>query len=111
MEDYFKNRPVITAPEGVAPFSAGAGAGSGSSPFANLRREPKATPSSSPANPSASGSTAAAAAASANVQSPGTHTETGEHGTKVETIVERGRVTKIIVTCSCGKKTELDCSY
>lgn len=37
--------------------------------------------------------------------------ETGEHGTRVETIMERGRVTRLIVTCSCGTVTEIECRY
>ena len=37
--------------------------------------------------------------------------ETGAHGTRVETVVERGRVTKLIITCTCGNVTEIDCRY
>ncbi|MEZ5278631.1 MAG: hypothetical protein R3F07_19780 [Opitutaceae bacterium] len=37
--------------------------------------------------------------------------ETGEHGTRVETIMERGRVTRLIVTCTCGTVTEIECRY
>lgn len=39
------------------------------------------------------------------------HAETGEHGTRVETVVERGRVTRLIVTCTCGTVTEIECRY
>lgn len=37
--------------------------------------------------------------------------ETGEHGTRVETVVEHGRVTRLIVTCTCGTVTEIECKY
>jgi hypothetical protein len=37
--------------------------------------------------------------------------ETGAHGTRVETVVEGGRVTRLIVTCTCGNVTEIDCRY
>lgn len=37
--------------------------------------------------------------------------ETGAHGTRIETVVERGRVTRLIVTCTCGNVTEIDCRY
>lgn len=37
--------------------------------------------------------------------------ETGEHGTRVETVVEKGRVTRLIVTCTCGNVTEIECRY
>ncbi|RKX35739.1 MAG: hypothetical protein DRP71_02365 [Verrucomicrobia bacterium] len=37
--------------------------------------------------------------------------ETGAHGTRIETVVERGRVTKLIVTCTCGNVTEIECRY
>jgi hypothetical protein len=29
----------------------------------------------------------------------------------VETIMERGRVTRLIVTCTCGTVTEIECRY
>ena len=35
----------------------------------------------------------------------------GAHGTRVETVVERGRVTKLIVSCTCGNVTEIECRY
>jgi hypothetical protein len=37
--------------------------------------------------------------------------DTGEHGTRVETVVEHGRVTRLIVTCTCGNVTEIECRY
>ncbi len=35
----------------------------------------------------------------------------GEGGSRVSYITEEGRVTKIVVTCSCGQVTEIDCDY
>jgi len=37
--------------------------------------------------------------------------EHGEHGTRVETVMEHGRVTRLIVTCTCGNVTEIECRY
>ena len=37
--------------------------------------------------------------------------EKGEGGSRVSYITEEGRVTKIVVTCSCGQVTEIDCDY
>ena len=37
--------------------------------------------------------------------------EKGEGGSRVSYITEEGRVTKIVVTCSCGQITEIDCDY
>jgi hypothetical protein len=104
MEDFLKDRPVV--PSAEAPVVHGGGARSpviSSAPFPALRREPATA-----ARPAASGSGAGAAVPPVPAE---THTETGAHGSRVQTIVERGRVTKIIVTCSCGKVTELDCTY
>lgn len=42
---------------------------------------------------------------------PQSKEETGEHGTRVETVVEHGRVTRLIVTCTCGNVTEIECKY
>ena len=42
---------------------------------------------------------------------PSPQHETGDHGTRIETVVERGRVTRLIVTCTCGNVTEIDCRY
>lgn len=35
----------------------------------------------------------------------------GEGGSRVSYITEEGRVSKIVVTCSCGQITEIDCDY
>lgn len=122
MEDFLKNRPVLdpksalvlaaepkltsvtvkpVATTAAAPTAAASGA---ASPFADLRRDGPAgvTPTNKPpAKPGAA--EPAVATAGQNLKD--------EHGTKVQTIVERGRVTKIIVTCSCGKVTEIACQY
>ena len=37
--------------------------------------------------------------------------ETGANGSRIETVVERGRVTRLIVTCNCGNVTEIECRY
>jgi hypothetical protein len=44
-------------------------------------------------------------------ETPSPQHETGAHGTRVETVVERGRVTRLIITCTCGNVTEIDCRY
>lgn len=98
MEDFLKDRPVISGAEvsGAAPV-ANTPVVTNPGAFAQLRREaPRAA---------APGLTAPVANAAEAQQL------TGEHGTRVQTIVERGRVTKIIVTCSCGKTTEIACTY
>jgi hypothetical protein len=33
------------------------------------------------------------------------------HKARLESIVEQGRVVKIVVTCACGEVTEIDCDY
>jgi hypothetical protein len=108
MEDFLKDRPVV--PSAEAPVVLGGGmrpSAISSVPFAALRREP--TP---PAKAAAGAAPTAAKAGAATLPAAAeTHAETGTHGTRVQTIVERGRVTRIIVTCSCGKVTELDCTY
>lgn len=37
--------------------------------------------------------------------------EEGKHGSRVSYVMEEGRVVKIVVTCSCGQVTEIDCKY
>jgi len=121
MEDFLKNRPVLdpksalvlaaepksassatklpSAPAAAAPVA-------GASPFGDLRRDPAAqAPAGKPGapRPATAEVQLAAQAAPQNL--------TGEHGAKVQTIVERGRVTKIIVTCTCGTVTEIACQY
>lgn len=41
-------------------------------------------------------------------EAKGTH---ADHEAKVETVVKEGVVEKIIVHCSCGSVTEIDCLY
>lgn len=119
MEDFLKNRPVldpksalvlaaepkpastpVKPPSGMVTPSAAPGA----SPFGALRAPAGAT--QAPAAPKAQAPAVAAELAGAAPQAL-----KGEHGTKVQTVVERGRVTKIIVTCTCGKVTEIACQY
>jgi hypothetical protein len=33
------------------------------------------------------------------------------HGTQVEVIKEGDKVVRLIVTCACGERTEVDCIY
>jgi hypothetical protein len=35
----------------------------------------------------------------------------GGHKARVETVLDDGRVSRIIVKCSCGEVTEIDCDY
>ncbi len=39
------------------------------------------------------------------------HEVCGEGGSKVQYVMEDGRVSKIVVTCACGQVTEIDCRY
>lgn len=123
MEDFLKDRPVLDpksslmlatdskpAVSAIRPPSAASALGSGPSPFGDLRRDPSAPGAAAktgakPAGPGGppSESVTVPQAAAQNLK--------GEHGTKVQTVVERGRVTKIIVTCTCGKVTEIACQY
>ena len=121
MEDFLKDRPVLDpksalvlaaepkpAISAVKPPTAPAAASpaAGASPFGDLRRDPAAPPpAGKPGAPRLATAEVqlAAQAAPQNLK--------GEHGTKVQTIVERGRVTKIIVTCTCGTVTEIACQY
>lgn len=102
MEDFLKDRPVVSlstpGPTGAVPPSVGSG---NAGPFAPLRREAPRPSQPAPAQ----------AAAAAGARGPEPQTLTAEHGARVQTIVERGRVTKLIVTCSCGKVTEISCDY
>ncbi len=93
MEDFLKNRPTVPSRSAGEPGHEAPAASPG--PFAALRRE-------GPVAAVATGE-ARAIAATADCQSEG--------GASVQTVMERGRVTKLIVTCSCGKVTELACSY
>lgn len=119
MEDFLKNRPVLDpksslvvaadpkpavapvkppTPDATPPASKAS-----TSPFGDLRRD---TPGAARSAPAPGGESVSAPLPQAAVQNL-----RGEHGTKVQTVVERGRVTKIIVTCTCGKVTEIACQY
>lgn len=104
MEDFLKDRPTLSADEArlVAPVRSTPGSPQLSA-FSQIRREPARPPEARPG-----------AAPAAAVSAPGVAAAqqlTGEHGTRVQTIVERGRVTRIVVTCACGKVTEIACVY
>ncbi|MGH8018587.1 MAG: hypothetical protein ACREIA_09890 [Opitutaceae bacterium] len=95
MESFLKNRPIHTpASEFPAPADQMAHAVSEDSPFAPIDRtaSPPTLGSSSPQLESAEIGCSA-------------------DGASVRAIMERGRVTRIVVTCSCGKVTEVACSY
>lgn len=84
MEDFLKGREVISRPATEEGSTA---------PVATLPPLDHAEPAA-PVHPVAQ-----------------TQEETGEHGTRVETVVENGRVTRLIVTCTCGNVTEIECKY
>jgi hypothetical protein len=97
VEDFLKDRPTLSAQEAaVMPSASVAPAAPLQSAFAQIRREtPRPAPVVQAPLPTAAEPQQVA----------------GEHGTRVQTVVERGRVTKIIVTCACGKTTEIACNY
>jgi hypothetical protein len=122
MEDFLKDRPVLDpksalvlaaeskpAVSAIKPPSAGSAPAGAASPFGDLRRDPVA------AGKHAAPAAAVGAPSAAPQQLPAAQAQPqalkGEHGTKVQTIVERGRVVKIIVTCTCGRVTEIACQY
>ncbi|MBE2215478.1 MAG: hypothetical protein IAE82_16510 [Opitutaceae bacterium] len=123
MEDFLKDRPVLDpkstlvlaaepkpAVAAVKP-PAGSAPAASEGPFGSLRREPatQAAAGKPTARPSGGAPGAPADPSSGAPAQP--QSLKGEHGTKVQTIVERGRVVKIIVTCTCGKVTEIACQY
>jgi len=122
MEDFLKDRPVLDPKSALVraadpklptaaikssahPAPAPSGA---TSPFGDLRRDPVPATPGAPARPTVGGSGAAEVQMAAPALPQNLK---GEHGTKVQTIVERGRVVKLIVTCTCGKVTEIACQY
>lgn len=97
MEDFLKDRPIADGATNAPPPAGDKtpdAEPAAPSPFPTLERTP----------PQALSSTALP-------EIPDAQTITADAGAKVETVVENGRVTKIVVTCSCGKVTELACSY
>lgn len=102
MDDFLKDRPIVTAAEATifAPTAVPV-SGGGGGPFARIVREAAVvpanrTPAAAAAKPGATGKPAAADAA---------------HTTQVKTVVENGRIARLVVTCSCGKVTEIACQY
>jgi len=113
MEDFLKDRPVLD-PKSALVLAAEvkpaaihikppAATPAGAPPFEDLRRDPPGA--KAVARPPAG------APAPAEIPAAAAQALKGEHGVKVQTIVERGMVTKIIVTCTCGKVTEIACQY
>lgn len=39
------------------------------------------------------------------------HKRTSEHGPSVEAIKQGDKVVRLVVTCSCGERIEIDCLY
>ncbi len=109
MEDFLKDRPVldpktalvVAADTKTTPAAVKPAAPTAASPFAELRG---ASPSPAPHTTARAGALTEAVPAAPQALK-------GDHGTKVQTVVERGRVTRIIVTCTCGKVTEIACQY
>jgi hypothetical protein len=48
---------------------------------------------------------------SVETEGKGSFALAGGHEKKVETVEEEGVVKKIVVRCSCGEVTEIDCRY
>jgi hypothetical protein len=100
MQDFLKDRPVLSPQEVkiITPSAVSApSAGGDSGLFARVVRGDAAT-APRPAAPAPARNAAPGAAAPA-------------HTSQVKSVVENGRITKLIVTCSCGKVTEIACTY
>jgi hypothetical protein len=102
MQDFLKDRPVLSAQD-VKIVSAGpAAVDSGSAgPFARIVRDEVAVAAAAAARTTGS---LAAKSASPSIPAP-------PHTSQVKTVVENGRIARIVVTCSCGKVTEIACVY
>jgi hypothetical protein len=100
MQDFLKDRPTLTPEEAkmIAPAPAAAGK-SGNGPFARIVRD------ESFSAPRAAAPTSAKGGPVAKPVAPAAHTS------QVKTVVENGRITGLVVTCSCGKVTEIACVY
>ncbi len=97
MESFLKNRPVHTpAADTTEPGEAAAA----ESPFAPIQHV-------APASPAVSTRTDG----EAEPEPAGIEAGCSADGASVRAIMERGRVTRIVVTCSCGKVTEVACNY
>ena len=99
MQDFLKDRSVLnlqdvkivaTDPSAVDKGSAG--------PFARIVRDEAAA-------------AVARATASPGAKNPPPGNAAASHTSQVKTVVENGRVVRILVTCSCGKVTEIACVY
>lgn len=102
MDDFLKDRPVVSVAEAtILTPTAVPVSGGGTGPFARIVREAAVSPASRPAP-----------AAVAKPGAPGkpVAAEAG-HTTQVKTVVENGRIARLVVTCSCGKVTEIACQY
>lgn len=100
MQDFLQDRPVLTPETAtiIAPAQPAEAKGNGG-PFARIVRDTSVAAAAQPAGataPTAGGATANPAAA---------------HASEVKTIMENGRIARLIVTCSCGKVTEIACTY
>ena len=98
MQDFLKDRPVLSGDEAtiIAPVPSAPNNPSG--PFARIVRD-------------GSGVAPARAVATPPAKSgPGANLP-ADHTSQVRTVVENGRITRLIVTCSCGKVTEIACVY
>jgi hypothetical protein len=103
MQDFLKDRPVLTPEEAriIAPATPATASGS-TGAFARLVREEAAGLVPRTASTLSPGKSAIAANAASSASA---------HASQVKTIVENGRVTRIVVTCTCGKVTEIACVY
>jgi hypothetical protein len=95
MKSFLADRPRVPSP--VAPLAAHepvpfAPAPAQPAAFAALAARPAPTPSPSPSAPAPAARGAA-------------------HATTVECVREGDRITRLIVTCACGERTEIDCLY
>jgi hypothetical protein len=99
MQDFLKDRPVLSLQEVkiITSSPVSAPASGDSALFARVVRS-EASSAPRPAAPSPAKGIAPGAAAPA-------------HTSQVKPVVENGRITKLIVTCSCGKVTEIACTY
>jgi len=104
MESFLKNRAVHNAAGAggspMKPVSADAGS---NSPFAPIQSS-----SMEPANRGTRGEGPHSGGSEPAVDEDAGHSV---DGASVRAVMERGRITKLIVTCSCGKVTEVACSY
>jgi hypothetical protein len=101
MQDFLKDRPVLAPQDAkiIAPATPPAAAG-GASPFARIVRDEAAIQATRPV-----------AVAPSKVAVPANAAAVAAHTSQVKTVIENGRIARLIVTCSCGKVTEIACAY